>query len=225
MQYLQTQEGRTVMKQQNETKNTLQNKNGRNDRILLIVTAALFAALVYVTTMISIPMPRGNLNFGEACVLLSGLIVGPFGAFSAAIGATLADVTSGYMHYAPATMVIKFLTAGCACFLHILFKKISGTENPFKKKETGAPAAEHKTKKNGIIAAVIAGILSEIIMVVGYYLYELLLSSSPAVALTTIPGNLTQALTGIVAAGIIYALIPEKWKARIADIRIAGKKK
>ena len=191
-----------IMKNRNETK---------SDRILLIVIAALFAALVYVTTMLSIQMPRGNLNFGEACVLLSGLFVGPFGAVSAAIGATLADITSGYIIYAPATLLIKFLTAGCVCILYRVFKKIGGIGKLFKKKGSKPDAEAEKTaaRKNGIVSAIIASILSEIIMVGGYYLYEIILSSSLAAAATTIPGNLVQALTGIVAAAIIFILIPK----------------
>lgn len=176
----------------------------RKEQLLRIVVAALFVALVYVTTMLAIPLPRGNLNFGEACVLLSGLTVGPFGAVAAAIGAALADASSGYMIYVPATLIIKFLTAGCVCLLYRFFGK------------PGRPAGSEdgSAGKARIVAAAAFCIPAECIMIGGYFLYEWILSESLAVAVTTLPGNLVQALAGVLVAVLLYALIPSKWRNR-----------
>ena len=84
-----------------------------------IVTAALFAALCCVATMIiKIPSPlKGYLNLGDCIVLLSGWLISPFYAFMAAgIGSALADVFSGYFIYAPITFLIKGLMAIIAYF-------------------------------------------------------------------------------------------------------------
>lgn len=158
-----------------------------------IVIAAVFAALVYSTTLIAIPLPRGNINFGECCVLLCGIMLGPWGAVSAAVGAALADITLGYMIYVPATVVIKALTALAVYFLIKLFSGI------FRQKYT-------------LPAIIISSVIAEVVMVGGYFLYELVLSQNLAVSAATIPTNCMQAAAGIIAANIIYAVLPGKIK-------------
>ena len=94
-----------------------------------IVTAALMAALACVATMvIKIPSPlQGYLNLGDCIVLVCGWILAPGYAFLAAgIGSALADVLSGYVFYATATLVIKGFMAVVAFFLFrfiLLFNK------------------------------------------------------------------------------------------------------
>ena len=75
-----------------------------------IVTAALFASLVCVATMIvKIPSPmKGYLNLGDCVVLLCGWLLSPlYGFLAAGLGSALADLFSGYIIYAPATFIIK----------------------------------------------------------------------------------------------------------------------
>ena len=79
-----------------------------------MVTAALLAAFTCIATMIiKIPTPTfGYIHLGDGLVLLCGIILGPgIGALAAGIGSMFADIFSGYMTWAPATLIIKALTA------------------------------------------------------------------------------------------------------------------
>ncbi|MBE7054296.1 MAG: ECF transporter S component [Ruminococcaceae bacterium] len=119
-----------------------------------LVISALFATLVCILTMIiKIPSPlfNGYLNFGDSIVLVAGWMLSPLFAFlSASIGSFLADIFSGYMLYAPVTLVIKGSMALCA---HYVYK--------FSIKKMG-----------DIPSKTISAVLAEIIMVGGYYIFE-----------------------------------------------------
>ena len=117
-----------------------------------IVFTALLTALVCVATMIiKIPLPsKGYINIGDAVVLLSGWLLSPlYGFLAAGIGSALADIFSGYIIYAPATFVIKGIMALLSC---ILFKKVF-----------------LNSKK--IFSRIISGLIAEIVMVGGYFLF------------------------------------------------------
>ena len=82
-----------------------------------LVLAALFTALTTVMTMvIQVPSPmQGYVNLGDCGVLLSAWVLGPaWGGAAAGIGSMLADLLSGYAHYAPGTLVIKTCMAVAA---------------------------------------------------------------------------------------------------------------
>jgi uncharacterized membrane protein len=70
------------------------------------MTAA--TALVTMLFQVAIPATRGYFNLGESMVYVSALLFGPtVGAFSGGIGSMLSDVFTGYIIYAPGTLVIK----------------------------------------------------------------------------------------------------------------------
>ncbi len=144
-----------------------------------IVMAAMFASLCCVATMvIKIPSPlNGYINLGDVIVLLSGWLLSPVYAFCAAgIGSGLADVFSGYMLYAPATFVIKGLMAIVCGYLY---------------RKAG-------NKKSSLISAIISGVVAELIMIGGYYIFEgFLYGFVPSVV--NIPANGVQGIAGIVA--------------------------
>ncbi len=85
----------------------------RMSPIFRLVITALFAALVTVGTMaIQIPTPatQGYVNFGDTLIFIAGILLGPInGMLAGGIGSWLADLLSGYAHYAPWTLVIKGL--------------------------------------------------------------------------------------------------------------------
>lgn len=154
-----------------------------------IVISALFAALVCVATMlIKIPSPlKGYLNLGDGIVLLAAWILPlPYGVVAAGLGSALADVFSGYVVYAPATFVIKALMAVVAYFCYKLFTK--------------------KTKST--LSRVLSGILAEIVMILGYFLFEgVLYGFVPS--LVNIPANAVQGVAGIVI-GVVLTTVFEK---------------
>ena len=145
-----------------------------------IIMASMLASLCCVATMIiKVPSPlNGYINLGDVVVLLSGWLLSPvLGFCSAGIGSALADVFSGYMVYAPATFVIKGVMA-LVCGL--TFKAMS------------------KNGKN-FVPAVITGIIAEIIMIGGYYVFEgFLYGFIPSLA--NIPANAVQGVAGIVVS-------------------------
>jgi len=154
-----------------------------------IVISSMFAALVCVATMIiKIPSPlTGYLNLGDCIVLLAGWLLSPvYGFLAAGIGSALADIFSGYVLYAPATFLIKGLMAVCAFYLFQIFSK--------------------RTKKP--ISRMSSGFLAELLMVLGYYLFEVCLYGIQA-PLINIPANAVQGAAGLLM-GIILIQVFEK---------------
>ena len=91
-----------------------------------LVLAALFTALTTVMTMvIQVPSPmQGYVNLGDCGVLLSAWVLGPaWGGAAAGIGSMLADLLSGYAHYAPGTLVIKTWMAVAAALILRAFQR------------------------------------------------------------------------------------------------------
>ena len=129
---------------------------------LSLSMTAIFAALICVLTMIiAIPIPatQGFINIGDAGVMIAGLLLGPvIGGLAGGIGSALADIFLGYTIYAPATLIIK----GLEGFI------IGIIANPRKNYQ--------KFTYRDIVAVIIGGI----IMVTGYFFYELLLFGFPA---------------------------------------------
>lgn len=160
-----------------------------NNKTKKIVMAAMFAALCCVATMIiKIPSPlKGYLNLGDCIVLLSGFMLSPLYAFLAAgIGSALADVFAGYVVYAPATFIIKGVMALIAFYgFKLLHKKAGSTPS-----------------------RIISGIVAEIVMVMGYFVFEgFMYGFAPSAV--NIPANAVQGVAGIIL-GVILAKIFDK---------------
>lgn len=154
-----------------------------------IVISSMFAALVCVATMIiKIPSPlKGYINLGDCIVLLSGWILPPgYGFLAAGIGSALADIFSGYLVYAPATLFIKGLMAIISYYGFKFFLK--------------------KTKN--ISARLLSGTLAESVMILGYLIFEgFLYGFLPS--LSNVPANGVQGIAGLII-GIILINIFEK---------------
>ena len=159
-----------------------------------IVIAALFAALACIATMlIKIPSPlKGYINLGDCVVLTAGWLLSPAYAFLAAgLGSAFADVFSGYATYAPATFVIKGLMALIAFYG---FKLL------------------HKKMRN-LPSRIISGVFAEIVMVLGYFVFEgFLYGFAPSVV--NIPPNCIQGVAGLII-GIMIIKSLEKSKVKL----------
>lgn len=184
----------------------------RNENLKKLVIAALLAAMTCVATMIiKVPTPTmGYIHLGDGFVLLCAVILGPWmGALAAGIGSMLSDLFSGYASWAPATFVIKALTA---CAAGILFHRL-----------------QHiiKSNKSRYAAIVIGGVIGEAIMVVGYFLYEAgiaafgsggftaaALAAGIASSATGIPFNIVQGVVGIIISVLLLPIL-----MKISDIR------
>lgn len=149
-----------------------------------LVLTALFTALCCVATMvIRIPSPTGGyINPGDAVVLLGAFFLGPVGgAVAGGIGSAMADALSGYMHYVPATLVIKGLMGLCA---GLIIRRYGGK-----------------------LSVVIAGVTAEIIMIGGYFLFTSVVLGMGLGALPEIPGNCIQAVFGVLCSSFLYAAL------------------
>ena len=166
-----------------------------NKNLTKLVLTALFAAMACVATMI-IKIPtlgtNGYVNIGDTIVLLSAWIIGGvYGGLAAGIGSCLADLISGYGTYVPGTLVIKFFMAIAAYVVYMALKKIN---------------------MNKIIAYIVSGVVAEIIMVVGYFLYESTLLGYGLAAAGSIGSNAIQGVTCLVL-GLAAVLVLESTKA------------
>jgi len=169
----------------------MENKTKTSDSVRLIVMTALLAAMACVATMvIKVPSPtQGYMNLGDTIVILAAYLLGPvYGAIAGGVGSALADLLSGYPIYVPATLVIKALMAVAAA---LLYKALG--------KKTGA--------------LVVCGIVAEVIMVVGYFVYEGFLYGF-AESATGIPSNLVQAAFGLVLSTLLTLALRQNKQVR-----------
>ncbi len=162
----------------------------KKPNIIKLIMSALFAALTCIFTMLPIGIPsltQGYIHFGDCFVLLSGWYLGPYGVLAAGIGSMLTDILGGYLIYAPATLIIKMVVALIATSV----LKIS-------------------QKNKGIIFALrlSGGIVAEVFMALGYYLYSATVMSYGFIgSAAEIPNNLVQGGVGVVAAIILAQII------------------
>lgn len=160
-------------------------KNTKN-----IILAAVMSALICVLTMfpkLPIPMVNGGyVHMGDTLIIVAAFLLNPwYAALAAGIGSGLADLFSGYALYMPATFVIKALVALIASALFIMLKR----------------------KQKGLfILNLLVALLAELVMVLGYFLFESVLYGVGAAAVA-IPFNLAQAAFGTVAGVIIVKII------------------
>lgn len=146
-----------------------------------LVMTALLAALACVATLIlKVPSPSGGyMNLGDTVVLLSAYLLGPvYGAAAAGVGSMMADILAAYPVYAPATLVIKAIMAVVAA---LAYRKLKGSA----------------------WGVLVCGVIGEIPMVVGYWLFDGFLAGSLAGAAVGIPSNLVQAAFGLIVSTVL----------------------
>lgn len=155
----------------------------KDQKLHRMILGALFAALCAVATLaIQIPSPmNGYVNLGDCVVLLSGWLLGPlYGGLAAGIGSMLADVMTGYVHYAPGTLLIKGAMALAAALLYRMWKAAA--------------------KGHPLTGRILSGMAAEALMVAGYFGYASLLLGKGWAAAASIPGNLIQGVFGLLSA-------------------------
>ncbi|MCR4647284.1 MAG: ECF transporter S component [Oscillospiraceae bacterium] len=154
---------------------------------LLTLTGVLAALTTVATLLIQIPtVTKGYINLGDTVVNIAGWILGPiYGAAAAGIGSALADLIAGYTVYVPATLVIKALMAAAAFAVWQTLTK----------------------KWHSFPSRIAAAIVAELIMVIGYAVFEGFLYGSFASAIASLSGNLVQGIFGAAASVTLYELL------------------
>jgi uncharacterized membrane protein len=153
-----------------------------------LILAALFAAICFVATVIiRIPTPsKGYINLGDTVVLIAGWFLGPaYGLAAAGIGSAMADLSGGYFAYVPATFIIKAAMAFTAYFANRTFSKLLPS----------------------FVARVVSAVISEVIMVLGYMIFEMVIYRSIAAGIVGVPSNMVQGIAGIVGSVVLYEAI------------------
>ena len=144
----------------------------KNTHVKLLTYSSLFAAAIFVMTMISIPVAYGYVHVGDTIIMLcASLLPGWYAVLAAAVGGALADLTLGYIAYIPFTFVIKALIA-------FMF----GSKN------------KRIICKRNLLAIIGVAIITPL----GYYLAECLIYSSFASPVASLPFNALQAVASII---------------------------
>lgn len=159
-----------------------------------ICIQGLMIALVTVATMffqIPVSATQGYIHLGDSMILLTSIFFGwRYGMIAGGVGSALADILSGYAHWAPFTLIIKGL-------MGFIIGKVAGYAN------------SEKAFFNG--RNFIASILGLVWMIVGYFFGGAVLKGSLAVAATSIPENIVQAIGGYVIFVVVgFALYKGK---------------
>ncbi len=221
--------------------------------LLLIIAYTVAVYVATVALQIYQPATGGYFNLGEAMIYLAALTAGPLVAsIAGGIGSSLADLSTGYGIFAPATLVIKFtegyvagylakrfkglrgkaigaLTGACYTALLLSFSvfywrgKIYVGPEQWLSFKLESPLIEiplvvwiiiafvlgaliaYSVAKNVYGGEAAAVLLSGLIMVTGYLLYEYFVSNPltgrpPAAAFIEVPVNIGQAVIGAAIA-------------------------
>lgn len=161
-----------------------------NKQVKRIVYIAMSAAIICVATgVLKIPTAIGYIHLGDGMIFLATGILGPFGAIAAALGSGFADLMAGYAVYVPATAIIKGLMALVVVGLLQLCRRLP------------------------VFARyLIAFVLAELVMVVGYFAFESVLYGVAA-AIASVGFNFIQGAAGVI---IGFAFLPLAKRLRLA---------
>lgn len=174
--------------------------------IYRVTLTAVFAALVFVSNMLSVPIPVvvgdvSRIHLGNIFCLLSGFVLGPVGGgLAAGIGSALYDVTNpAYIASAPFTFVFKFLLAAVCGWVAWA---------------RGSRAAHHGQN----ILAAVAGSVTYIILYLGKSFVEGLLLGNALTPVLVAVGTkaVTSGINGVIAVIVSVPLC--------AAVRLALKK-
>ena len=165
-------------------------KTNARSNLRLIAECGILAALVFIGTYIKIPTALGYMNLGDGVILIASYFIGPAAFFPAAIGSALGDLIAGYPVYIAPTFIIKGLMGLVAAFIMSL----------------------SEGKKAGVLIRILAAVIAELIMVGGYFAFEVFMYGTEA-ALGSVAFNFIQAGVAIIlAVPLTYAIKIKKQK-------------
>lgn len=155
----------------------------------LCISGVLIALVCAATMVIQIPIPvtEGYIHPGDSLIFLAAVFFGKKNGLAAgALGSALADILTGYAHWAPFTLIIKGLMGF-----------VVGWMSDYSKKQ-----------RLTSFRTALAPVAGALIMVVGYLLAGSVLYGSFTVSLTSVPSNLVQGVGGMaiywVVAGCLH---------------------
>jgi uncharacterized membrane protein len=175
-----------------------------------IVLNGAMVALVFLATVftrIPGPVPPGYINFGDAIIMITAILLGKnSGLIAGAFGSALADIIApGGLIFAPITFIVKGLEG------YIIGKMLSNE---------GKRVVNEDTKKYEI-RKIVAIIIGALVMVGGYFIAELSVlklidpSFGYAAAIMELPFNLIQGGVSAVLAYILATLLEKTGLQRL----------
>lgn len=145
-----------------------------------ITITALSAALIFLFTwVVRVPGPitGGLVHMGNVPFFVASIVYGPYvGAIAGAIGMGMFDIFSGYIAWAPITVIT------CLIMGYVL---------------------GYVTKRFNTKNLIIGFVLMVVIKVLGYYFGEVIMYKSFIAPFASIPGNIVQILLSAVVVFII----------------------
>ncbi len=145
-----------------------------------ITITALSAALIFLFTwVVRVPGPisGGLVHMGNVPFFVASIVYGPYiGAIAGAIGMGMFDIFSGYIAWAPITVIT------CLIMGYVL---------------------GNVTKRFNTKNLIIGFVLMVVIKVLGYYFGEVIMYKSFVAPFASIPGNIVQILLSAVVVFII----------------------
>jgi uncharacterized membrane protein len=150
------------------------------DPRLVAVTAVMSAVVYVLTRMVQIPTSaQGYVHLGDAAIFFASFAFGPWvGGIAGALGTALADLTTGFPQWAPFSFAVHGLE-GVVVGLVVY---------------TASRSASRSGQVEWYRLLVAVG-LGSLVVVVGYFIAGTILEGV-ALALTEIPANIVQALSG-----------------------------
>lgn len=116
----------------------------------LVHTGVATALICALTIFPSIPVGGGYVHLGDSLIIAFSYLFGWWGVLAAGIGSALADIISAYLSYAVVTLFIKALMS-VVCVVVMQSAKRANVSFP---------------------RIILAAALCELVMLVGYFLYE-----------------------------------------------------
>ncbi len=161
---------------------------------LAIALSGVMIAVVFVATrFIQVPIPSGYIHLGDIAIYAGAFLFGPVvGGVSGALGPMLADLTSGYGQYAPATFILHGLQGFLAGWIGW---------------------------RAGVWRMILATVIGGVIIVAGYFLWEIaVLRIGLATAMANVPFNVWQVVSGAVGGIALTVLLRETFGVALARL-------
>ena len=157
----------------------------QSNRAMQLALSAMFAALIFVATSffkLPVSITQGYIHLGDGFILLAAALLGQPAVIVAALGSALADLMGGYTMYILPTFLIKGAVA--------------------------AVAVGFLTAERPLWLRIVGMLLSEAVMVLGYFLIEwLVLGYGLAVAAGAVFPNVVQGLSGVVIGAVLMPVL------------------
>lgn len=170
-------------------------QNSKRNTLVLVMTAMFTALTCVVTMFVQIPNPAtgGYINIGDCIVLAAATLLGPLPGFIAGgLGSCMADLFTGYAHWAFPTFVIKGIEGFlCGITTYYIFRS-------------------NASKGVKLFSVAVVSFISSIIMMFGYYLANYAIGGIGKAVASVIPNTIQASVSFAIDIIFVAALLKTK---------------